>query len=96
VEVVDDRALGGRAMGDVVWDLKSKRATIRILGEEDYDPPLQMARLDQQATVLHELVHLHHAASTDSRGGSELAVIRQTNSILRTNRQWQILAVQEQ
>jgi hypothetical protein len=57
VEVVSDSALGGNAMGDVVWDLILKRAAIRILREEEYDLPGPLARLDQQATVLHELVH---------------------------------------
>lgn len=95
VEVVSDGVLGGSAMGDVVWNLKTKRASIRILREEDYDLPLRMARLDQQATILHELVHLQHAASGDVMGNVESAVVRETNSLLRANRQWQVLAVQE-
>jgi hypothetical protein len=96
VEIVDDHALSGKAMGDIQWDLGGKRALIRILRVEDYDLPAGMARLDQQATVLHELVHLRHASKRDSQGADEASVIRQTNALLRANRQWRILSVQEQ
>jgi hypothetical protein len=96
VEIVDDHALGGEAMGDIQWDLRAKRASIRVLREEDYDLPAGMARLDQQATVLHELVHLRHASKRDGQGADEASVILQTNALLRANRQWRILAVQEQ
>jgi hypothetical protein len=96
IEIVDDRALGGRAMGDIHWDLNAKRASIRVLREQDYDLPSEMAHLDQQATVLHELLHLYHAANNDRDGTDEASVVRQTNALLRANRQWRILAVQEQ
>jgi hypothetical protein len=79
-----------------VWDLSAKRASIRILREEDYDLQAGMAHLDQQATVLHELVHLLHAAMRDGQGADEASVILQTNALLRANRQWRVLAVQEQ
>src|SRR5205823_11040437 len=58
LEVVRDPVLGGASMGDIQWDVLQKRAFIRILREEDYDLPANMARLDQQATIVHELVHL--------------------------------------
>ena len=92
LEVVPDRVLGGSAMGDIEWDVVQKRAFIRILREEDYDLSINMARLDQQATVIHELVHLMHAGdkSTD-----EAAVVLQTNELLRANHEWKILAVQD-
>jgi hypothetical protein len=96
MEIVDDHALGGVAMGDIRWDLRTKRASIRILREADYDLPAVMARLDQQATVLHELVHLRHASTGDRQDADEASVILQTNALLRANRQWRILAVQEQ
>jgi hypothetical protein len=96
VKIVDDRALGGEAMGDIQWDLGARRALIRILREKDYDLPMGMARLDQRATVLHELVHLRHASQRDIQGADEVSVIRQTNALLRANRQWRILSVQEQ
>ena len=66
------------------------------LGEEDYDLPAGMAHLDQQATVLHELVHLLHASNGDAEGADEAHVVIQTNALLRANRQWRILATQEQ
>jgi hypothetical protein len=96
IEIVDDQELGGAAVGDIQWDLGSKRASIRILREADYDFPVGMARLDQQATILHELVHLVHASTRDRRGADEASVIRQTNALLLANRKWRILAVQEQ
>jgi hypothetical protein len=96
VAIVDDHALDGKAMGDIQWDLGAKRAAIRILREEDYDLPAGMARLDQQATILHELVHLRHASRRDYQSADEASVINQTNALLRANRQWRILAVQEQ
>jgi hypothetical protein len=96
IQVVDDRALGGRAVGDIHWDMRSKRAFIRVLRQEDYDLPVEMAHLDQQATILHELVHLLHAANRDQRGTDEASVVQQTNALLRANHQWNILAVQEQ
>jgi len=96
VAIVDDGALDGKAMGDIQWDLGAKRAAIRILREEDYDLPAEMARLDQQATILHELVHLRHASKRECQGADEASVINQTNALLRANRQWRILAVQEQ
>jgi hypothetical protein len=96
IEIVDDHALGGQAMGDIHWDLNAKRASIRVLREQDYDLPAEMAHLDQQATILHELLHLYHAANNDRDGTDEASVVRQTNTLLRANRKWRILAVQEQ
>ena len=91
VEVVADKALGGDSMGDIEWDVAKKQAAIRILREEDYDLPPAMARRDQEATLVHELVHLLHANDPDA----ELAVVRQTNALLRANHKWRILAVQD-
>jgi hypothetical protein len=96
LEIADDQTLGGRAMGDIRWDLNARRASIRVLREQDYDLPPGMAQLDQQATVLHELIHLFHAANQDQDGADEASVVRQTNALLRANHQWRILAVQEQ
>jgi hypothetical protein len=93
--VVDDHALGGSSMGDVKWDFARKRASIRVLREEDYDLPTQMARLDQQATVVHELVHLLHAGHPEDKSAAEEAVVQETNALLRANRAWRILAVQD-
>jgi hypothetical protein len=96
IEVVDDRTLGGQAMGDIHWNLNARTAAIRILRERDYDLPARKAQLDQQATVIHELVHLLHASNQDQDGADEASVVRQTNEFLRANHQWRILAVQEQ
>jgi hypothetical protein len=96
IDVVDGDTLGGKAMGDIHWNLSGKRASIRILRDQDYDLPAEMVHLDQQATVLHELVHLLHASKHDHEGTDEASVIQQTNELLRINHQWRILAVQEQ
>jgi hypothetical protein len=95
LQVVDDSALGGASMGDIQWDLARKSASIRILREEDYDLPPHMARLDQQATVVHELVHLLHAGNPKAKSAEESAVVEQTNTLLRANHAWRILAVQD-
>jgi hypothetical protein len=92
LEVVRDRALGGVSMGDIAWDIVNKRAFIRVLCEEDYDLPLAMARLDQQATVVHELVHLKHA---EDKSSSEASVVQETNDLLRAHHDYKILAVQD-
>jgi hypothetical protein len=96
IEVVDDHALGGQSMGDIHWDLTSKKASIRILRERDYDLPARKAQLDQQATIIHELVHLRHASNQDLNGTDESSVVQQTMELLRANHEWRILAVQEQ
>jgi hypothetical protein len=96
IEVVDDHTLGGQSMGDIRWNLNARTASIRILRERDYDLPARKAQLDQQATVIHELIHLLHASNQDQNGADEASVVRQTNELLRANRQWRILAVQEQ
>jgi hypothetical protein len=41
IEVVDDRTLGGQAMGDIHWNLNARTAAIRILRERDYDLPAE-------------------------------------------------------
>jgi hypothetical protein len=92
LEVVGDHTLGGASMGDIQWDIVRKRAFIRVLREEDYDLPVNMARLDQQATIVHELVHLLHA---DDKSSDEASVVSQTNELLRANHAWKILAVQD-
>jgi hypothetical protein len=96
IAIVDDHTLGGQAMGDIHWNLTARTAAIRILRERDYDLPTRKAQLDQQATVVHELVHLLHASNHDQDGADEASVVRQTNELLRANHQWRILAVQEQ
>jgi hypothetical protein len=96
IEVVDDHTLGGQSMGDIHWNLNARTASIRILRERDYDLPARKAQLDQQATVIHELIHLLHASNQDQNGADEASVVRQTNELLRANRLWRILAVQEQ
>jgi hypothetical protein len=92
LEVVRDPVLGGASMGDIQWDVLQKRAFIRVLREEDYDLPVHMARLDQQATIVHELVHLKHA---EDKSSDEASVVTETNAILRANHDWKILAVQD-
>jgi len=92
LEVVGDHTLGGASMGDIQWDIVRKRAFIRVLREEDYDLPANMARLDQQATIVHELVHLLHA---DDKSSDEASVVNETNELLRANHAWKILAVQD-
>jgi hypothetical protein len=96
IEVVDNHTLGGQAMGDIHWNLTARTASIRILRERDYDLPARKAQLDQQATVLHELLHLAHASNQDQDGADEASVVRQTNELLRVFHEWKILAVQEQ
>jgi hypothetical protein len=96
IQVVDGHALGGKAMGDIQWNLSGKRASIRVLCDQDYDLPAEMVHLDQQATILHELIHLLHASKHDSQGTDEASVVQQTNELLRIHRQWRILAVQEE
>jgi hypothetical protein len=95
LEMVADHALGGVSMGDVQWDFTAKKAFIRVLREEDYDLPVQMARLDQQATVVHELVHILHAGHPADKSAEEASVVQETNSLLRANHAWRILAVQD-
>src|SRR6266567_2551244 len=86
IEMADDRTLGGDAMGDIEWDVAAKRASIRVLREQDYDLPVRMARLDQQATIIHELVHLSHVTSGSKEvAGEEQAVVRETNALLEAN-----------
>jgi hypothetical protein len=95
LQVVGDGALGGTSMGDIQWDVARKCASIRILREEDYDLPIHMARLDQQATIVHELVHLLHSGNPAAKSAEESAVVVQTNALLRANHAWRILAVQD-
>jgi hypothetical protein len=96
IETVDDRALGGKSVGDIHWDAGTRVASIRVLREQDYDLPVRMARLDQRATVVHELVHLRHATDNAQEGpGDEGLVVRETNGLLESNHQWRILAAQE-
>lgn len=48
------------AMGECNWVLPKKMAAIRILHQDDFDQG-SMQRQDMELTLVHELLHLHHA-----------------------------------
>ncbi len=88
--------IGSAILGDITWDVGTKSARIRVLREEDYDLPRKFARRDQEATIVHELVHLRHAISPDARTAhDEEAIVVETGELLRRNRNWLSLAVME-
>jgi len=88
--------IGDAILGDITWDVRTKSARIRVLREEDYDLPRRLARRDQEATVVHELVHLRRAISPDMKSThDEEDVMVETGGLLRRNHNWLSLAVME-
>lgn len=96
VATVGANEIGDEIVGDISWDVRTKSARIRVLREEDYDLPRRFARRDQEATVVHELVHLRYAISPDMKlAHDEEAVMVETGQLLRRNHNWLNLAVME-
>jgi len=96
VATVGADEIGDASVGDITWDVATKSAHIRVLKEEDYDLACRLARRDQEATVVHELVHLRYALSPDMKlAHDEEAVMVATTDLLRRDHNWLSLAVME-
>lgn len=50
--------------GECSWVIQTKLAKIRVLDPLDY-PPGSMIEQDMEQTLVHELLHLHHAPFDD-------------------------------
>jgi len=96
VATVGANELGNDIVGDITWDIQTKSAQIRVLREEDYDLARRVARRDQYGTVVHELVHLRRAVSSDPRSFNEKEIaMAETSELLRRNHNWISRAVME-
>jgi len=80
-------------VGQVDWQLESKMASIKILDSVDYEPDF-MVPLDQEHSLVHELIHLHfapfnHKISSDSleHAFMELAIDILSASLVKVRRE---------
>lgn len=56
--------MGAERAGEINWTLQNKQASIRLLDPTDY-PDLGVFEQDMEGTLVHELLHLHHAPIND-------------------------------
>jgi hypothetical protein len=77
VQLVRPSALEPKTLGNIHWDMNTRRATIGVLSSYDYTLPTPEMLSDMEFTIVHELVHLHLASlprSEASRRNEEHAV----------------------
>jgi hypothetical protein len=67
VELVRANKLEPKTLGNVHWDLDTKRATIDVLSSYDYTLSTPEMLKDMEFTVVHELVHLDLASLPHTR-----------------------------
>lgn len=67
LHIVRQRDIGGDYAGRVWWTLPNKQATINLIDPSDY-PPHDEHNQDMEKTLVHELMHLHHAPISDHYG----------------------------
>jgi hypothetical protein len=87
VQLVPIGELDDNTVGDIDINAGDKRATIRILREQDSDMSRRLARADQQLTLVHELVHLKRMVDGDA-WDDEAATVAQTTALVRFHRRW--------
>jgi hypothetical protein len=87
VQLVPIGELDHNTVGDIDIKVGDKRATIRILREQDSDMSRRVARADQQLTLVHELVHLKRMVDGEA-WDNEAATVAQTTALVRFHRRW--------
>jgi hypothetical protein len=86
VTLVHPSSLDPKTLGNIHWDLNTKKATISVLSAYDYRLATQDMLDDMEFTVVHELIHLHLAAlphTDSSRPLEEHAVNEIARALLR-------------
>jgi hypothetical protein len=86
VNLVRANSLEANTLGNIHWDMRTRRATIEVLSSYDYTMPWEEMLKDMEFTVVHELVHLDLASlprSTASRRNEEHAVNQLANALLK-------------
>jgi hypothetical protein len=94
VQLVPIGELDHNTVGDIDIKVCDKRATIRILREQDSDMSRRLARADQQLTLVHELVHLKRMVDGEA-WHNEAATVAQTTALVRFHRRWREAAAIE-
>ena len=95
--VVQDQELGGRILGDIDIDDRSKKAVVRLMRVEDSDLPRRLARAEQRFTIAHELMHLRLFVAKDPNWRNERVVDTATISLMQKNgRRHELLAVERE
>ena len=95
--VVGDEELGGRILGDIDIDHRSKKAVIRLMRVEDSDLPRRLARAEQRYTIAHELMHLRLYVNNDPNWRNEKVVDTATISVMqKKGRRQELLALERE
>jgi hypothetical protein len=96
-KVVGDKELGGRILGDIDIDDRSKTAVVRLMRVEDSDLPRWLARAEQRFTIAHELMHLHLYVNRDADWRNEKVVDTATIALMQKNgRRHELMAVERE
>jgi hypothetical protein len=84
VELVRPSALEPKTLGNIHWDMDTRRAAIDVLSAYDYTLPMPEMLNDMELTVVHELIHLHLASlpRTESTRRNEEYVVNQISRAL--------------
>lgn len=94
---VPNQSLGGRILGDIDINNRSKIAVVRLMRVQDSDLPRRLARAEQRFTIAHELVHLRLYVNGNPHWQEEAAVDAATISLMRKNGRWsELLALERE
>jgi hypothetical protein len=89
LKLVRSTELKPKTLGNIHWDSRTRKATIRVLDPADYKLQGEAMLRDMEFTIVHELIHLQLSSlprSEASRRAEEHAVNNLTNALLRLAR----------